>query len=211
MFEEWLADVLGFLAETPDRIEKVLRSMELPDLARDGLELIAEHPATTALVFILMAGALSVAAFFHFANTRRFEETLKEREASFPRRDWETMGRLDATRIIEEAQHLFALGHHREGTAAHDAVLGLLYLQRGDATRAERYLQQGIELFEQIGHREGVAFYSHYLSLLYRELGQPERAMVLAKRSSDLYRAIGRQPSDLARQTQTDPSPANGA
>ncbi|MGF1456713.1 MAG: tetratricopeptide repeat protein [Alphaproteobacteria bacterium] len=184
--------LIAFLSETPDRIEEVLRSLKLPWLIQSVIDALATHPVTSAVIIALMGAGLLFALYMHFTNTRRFEEALKEREASFPRREWETMGRLDATRIIEEAQHLFAVRPGREGTAVHDAVLGLLFLQRGDAARAETYLRQAIVLFEEIGHREGIAFYAHYLGLLYEELGDLERAVMMEERSRAMYRALGR-------------------
>ncbi len=183
--------LLQFLSDTPDRIEEVLRSLKLPWLLQTLIDALETHPITSVLLIMLMGVGLLFAVYMHFANTRRFEVALKEREQSFPRRDWETMGRLDATRIVGEAQQLFS---DAQGTAIHDAVLGLLFLQRGDGVQAETYLRRAIGVFEEIGHREGIAFYGYYLGQLYRELGHYERAMMMEERSRAMYRALGRTP-----------------
>ncbi len=186
--------LLGFLSETPDRVEEVLRSVELPWLLRALLDFFATHPATAALLVLLSVGGLIIVLTSNRRQSVRFKQALKDREDTFPRRDWEGMGRLDATRLIEEAIALFGSRPEKDGLASHYAILGLLFLQRGDGPKAETMLSKAVELFESQGHREGIAFYAHHLSLLYRELGDYERALVMAERSAALYRSMGKTP-----------------
>ncbi len=174
-----------------DRAESILDQLEVPWILKIFLSFITNNPGLVALLLAILAGTLIYSYFSRRGQMRDLEAALAESAQTFPRRDWERLGRLDATIHLQQALRIFSRGESQEGIAVHYAALGLLYFQRGDAVLAETNLRKAIERFEASGHREGIAVYARYLSLLYWEQGEPERALTFAEQSLAMYRAIG--------------------
>ncbi len=192
-----MTDMINFVVQTQEKLEDALGAVEAPWLIQRILEFITSNPGTVALI---VASLLGLAVFSIVRSRLRalsFRQALEDREDAFPRRRWQRMGQLDVTTILTHAIDVFGRRETKEGLAAQQGALGVLYLQRGDERRAYETLTQAMTLFETTNNREGIAVYGRYLALLYREQGNFERAHAFADRSLAMYRAIGIKPDAI--------------
>ncbi len=178
----------------PGEVEDALSSVNLPWLLQVILDFFSANPAAALLLISLLVLGLAASLALGWLRSRAVERVLEEKEESFPRRRWEQMGRLDAARIIEDMIPYLQNRPTEESVACHYGVLGILYLQRGNAQIAERLLSRAVVLFESMGHREGIALYARHLGMLYAEMGDTERAAALANRSLVMHAGLRETP-----------------